>query len=119
MARWLGPCWSNRARFSERSSRAHVMRRNVSSNSAGLLPVCLLLILPWISWATSPELGNILPTGGQRGTELEVSFLGDRLQDAEEILWYEPGIQVANLTAVTNQTVRARLKIAPDCPLGE
>ncbi len=95
------------------------MLRKVSSNSAGLLPFCLLLVFPWVSWGTSPELGTILPTGGQRGTELEVSFTGDRLQDAEEILCYEPGITVANLTAITNKLVKARLKIAPDCTLGE
>jgi hypothetical protein len=67
----------------------------------------------------SPELKDIVPTGGQRGTELEVSFVGERLQDAEEILCYDSGIQVLKLNLVTNKLVKAQLKIAPDCSLGE
>ena len=69
--------------------------------------------------AGSPHVASLLPTGGQRGTELEVTFAGDRLQDAQEILCYEPGIQVAGLGEVTNKLVKARLKLAADCPLGE
>jgi hypothetical protein len=69
--------------------------------------------------ATSPQLNNILPTGGQRGTELEVTFAGERLQDTEEIICYEPGVQVLKLSSITNNTVRAQLKISPECRLGE
>src|SRR5436853_5028277 len=47
--------------------------------------------------ATSPHLAAINPTGAQRGSELEVNFSGERLQDAEEIICYEPGIQVVKL----------------------
>lgn len=76
-------------------------------------------ILPLSCQATSPELKEILPPGAQYGTELEVSFVGDRLQDAEEILCYEPGIQVLKLNLVTNKVTKAQLKLAPDCRLGE
>lgn len=81
-----------------------------------LWPVCAA-VLP--AFATSPHLESLLPTGGQRGTEFELTIAGERLQDAEEIFCYEPGIQVAKLTATTNKTVTALLKIAPDCALGE
>ncbi|HYV27677.1 MAG TPA: peptidase, partial [Candidatus Eisenbacteria bacterium] len=64
-------------------------------------------------------MASITPTGGQRGTELEVSFNGDRLQDAEEILCYEPGIQILKLNSITNKVVKAQVKLAPDCNLGE
>jgi hypothetical protein len=79
----------------------------------------LLLMWPLVCQGTAPQLKDIVPTGGQRGTELEVSFVGERLQDAEEILCYEPGIQVLSLNTVTNKLVKVRLSIAPDCSLGE
>jgi hypothetical protein len=69
--------------------------------------------------AVAPHLASVLPTGGQRGTQLEVSFRGDRLQDAEEVVSYEPGVEVVKFSLVTNHIVKARVKIAPDCRLGE
>jgi hypothetical protein len=79
----------------------------------------LNLIFASATFATSPHLESLIPTGGQRGTELEATFAGERLQDAQEIFCYEPGIQVLKLNLVTNKTVTAQLKIAPDCALGE
>jgi hypothetical protein len=69
--------------------------------------------------AVAPHLVSVLPTGGQRGTQLEVGFRGDRLQDTEEIISYEPGLAVVKLSLVTNRIVKAQMKIAPDCRLGE
>ena len=71
--------------------------------------------------AISPQLDATTPVGGQRGTEVEVTLRGQRLADAQEILWYSPGIQVARIEVPTNQAnlVKAQLKIAPDCRLGE
>jgi hypothetical protein len=79
-------------------------------------PICAV-VLP--AFATSPHLESLLPTGGQRGTEIEIIIAGERLQDAEEIFCYEPGIEVAKLTVNTNKTVIAELKISSDCALGE
>jgi Bacterial pre-peptidase C-terminal domain len=69
--------------------------------------------------AASPHLADISPTGGQRGTELALRFKGERLEDAEEVLCYEPGIEVLKLNTVTNKLVEAKVKIAADCALGE
>lgn len=69
--------------------------------------------------AVAPHLASVLPTGGQRGTQLEVSFQGDRLQDTEEVISYEPGLEVLKLSTAKNELVTAQLRIAPDCPLGE
>ena len=71
------------------------------------------------AFATSPHVESLTPAGGQRGTELEATFTGERLQDAQEIFCYEPGIQVLKLNLATNKTVTAQLKIASDCALGE
>jgi hypothetical protein len=71
------------------------------------------------AFATAPHLASITPAGGQRGTELQISLNGDRLQDAEEIICYEPGLEVKRLNLVTNKVVKAQLKISPECRLGE
>jgi hypothetical protein len=69
--------------------------------------------------AASPSLSGIAPRGGQRGTDLVVSFNGARLSDAKEILFYYPGIAVTKLEVVNDAQVKATVKIAPDCRLGE
>ena len=55
------------------------------------LSLLLTLLVPTITWAASPTLGVITPRGGQRGTEVEFTFHGARLKDAQEILCYTPG----------------------------
>src|SRR5437867_1187114 len=64
--------------------------------------------------ATAPKLNSVSPPGGQRGTELEVRFNGERLDDAQEVVFYGPGVEVLEL-----KTNKARFKIAPECRLGE
>src|SRR5437868_2294932 len=71
--------------------------------------------------AMAPQLSGTSPIGGQRGTEVEVAFNGERLADAKELIWYGAGIQVVKMEVPTNQAavIKATLKIAPDCRLGE
>jgi hypothetical protein len=68
--------------------------------------------------AATPSLGAIRPTGGQRGTELEIVLSGARLGDAKEIIYYQPGITTLSITKLDDNNVKARIKIAPDCGLG-
>jgi hypothetical protein len=68
--------------------------------------------------AATPNLSAIRPTGGQRGTELEITLSGARLGDAQEILYYQPGISTVSLAKVDDNNVKAKIKIAPDCRLG-
>jgi hypothetical protein len=68
--------------------------------------------------ASSPSLGAVRPVGGQRGTEMEVTLSGARLGDVKEIVYYQPGITTLSLTKVDENTVKAKLKIAADAPLG-
>jgi hypothetical protein len=68
--------------------------------------------------AASPSLGINTPYGGQRGTEVEVTFNGNFLSDAQSILLYEPGITVGQLTPVNENQFKAILAIAADCRLG-
>ena len=76
--------------------------------------------------AATPHLEQLLPRGGQRGTEVALTLRGDRLDDAEALVLYGPGLeQVGPLEPVLKdgksdgKTVRGRLRIAADCPLGE
>ena len=65
-----------------------------------------------------PRLGAIVPYGAQRGTDIDVAFNGDDLDDAQEIMFYYPGIKVLALEAGNEKTVKTKLQIAPDCRIG-
>ncbi|MEY2408593.1 MAG: hypothetical protein QOF48_1263 [Verrucomicrobiota bacterium] len=77
-----------------------------------LLPASSLL-------AIAPKLNSILPTGAQRGSEIDVRFSGQRLEDTKEIVIYTPGISVVKMGVEKTNAVKATLKIAADCVLGE
>lgn len=68
--------------------------------------------------ATQPVVSNLLPRGGQRGTEIEVHFTGARLGDAQEVIFDAPGIKVLEMKAVSDTDVKVKFKILPDAPLG-
>jgi hypothetical protein len=77
----------------------------------------LLLAVP-AAYSATPSLGAIRPIGGQRGTEMDVTLSGERLGDALEIIYYQRGISTISIKKVDNNNVTAKIKIAPDCPLG-
>ncbi|MBC8117395.1 MAG: pre-peptidase C-terminal domain-containing protein, partial [Candidatus Saccharimonas sp.] len=83
-----------------------------------LLSSLAILCVASSAFAASPVLSNIQPRGGQRGTEVEVLFNGQRLEDAQELMIYEPGIEVAEFAVVSATQVKAKLKLAADCSLG-
>jgi hypothetical protein len=80
------------------------------------LLVVVLASVP--AFASSPILRGIKPIGGQRDTEVVVTLSGQRLADAQEILFYQPGITVTGLEADKDNQVKATFKIAADAPLG-
>ncbi|MEQ8768375.1 MAG: PPC domain-containing protein [Planctomycetota bacterium] len=80
---------------------------------AGLVLLCVT------ATAADPRLDTLVPRGARQGTEVDVTLVGQRLKDAAEILWFEPGIEVLSLEAKDDRTVRGRLRIAEDCRLGE
>ncbi|MEQ2008612.1 MAG: PPC domain-containing protein [Limisphaerales bacterium] len=83
------------------------------------LALALLVASVLTAGAVAPSLQNATPNGVQRGTEAEIKFNGSRLADAEEILFYEPGMKVLELKEIKDGYVLARVKIEADCPLGE
>lgn len=96
-----------------------------------LAGVALFVAAPGAT-AGTPRLTKVSPNGGQRGTTVEVEFSGKHLEEPREILFYESGITVESIGPVETTVnpngktvpvepglrVRAKLKIAADCPLG-
>jgi len=87
--------------------------------------VVSLLLVCQVSQATQPRFRAISPIGGQRGTEIQVDLIGDNLEDAEELLLYDSGMEVTTFEQVTSEDekkqgkrLKLTLKIADNCPLG-
>jgi hypothetical protein len=78
---------------------------------------CVLLAMS--AEGASPQLTRILPRGGQRGTEMDVTFAGARLKDAKEVILYEKGIEATKIEGDKPEQVKVHFKIAQDCALGE
>jgi hypothetical protein len=91
------------------------MKRITAFLFSSLCSLCLCGEL----FASSPSLGGIQPRGVQRGTDAVLLFNGARLSDAQELLFYSPGFSVSKLEVVNDNQVKATVKIAPDCRLGE
>lgn len=69
--------------------------------------------------AASPRLDHLQPQGGQRGTEVAVTLMGGRIgQDPQQILFYDPGIELKAIERIDDNQAKATLAIAPDCQPG-
>ena len=88
------------------------------ASQAGSALSAVLVLCATIASAAVPEIDQFSPRGGQRGTEVEVLFSGQRLGDARSLLFYEPGITVKSLDVLPDRRVKTRLALARDCPLG-
>lgn len=84
------------------------------------------IVLPALVLATStafagftPTLNLIEPRGGQRGVEMDMHFYGERLDGIQELLAYEPGIEVRSFAVENDKHASAKIFIKPDAPLGE
>ena len=85
-----------------------------------LRPTTILLLASLLPLAGfSPELALVNPRGGQRGTEMEVHFHGERLADITGALFYQPGLSLSDITTKDGKHVTAKLAIAADASLGE
>jgi len=82
---------------------------------AAVAGVCLLAAT---AHAASPTIGNVLPRGGQRGTDVEVRFLGGNLADSIDLLWHTPGIAFKQAVSAADGEFKCIVSIAPDAALG-
>ncbi len=78
-------------------------------------------ILTGSALGASPRVKAIYPSGGQRGTEVEVSFNADRLEDARELLFDAPGFKAVEIIKPDekNKSVRIKIGVPSDAKLGE
>ncbi len=93
----------------------------MKTNLACLLSLSVFSVLSVdnSAFCASPSLGGVSPRGVQRGAESVVTFSGARLGDANEIVFYNPGFAVSKIEKINDNAVKATLKAAPDCALGE
>ncbi|MGI9428705.1 MAG: PPC domain-containing protein [Bythopirellula sp.] len=84
--------------------------------------ICLLItfsVLATSVQAAQPVLQRLQPQGGQRGTEVEVAFIGQRFKDGpHQILLYESGIQLSEIEAVDDKQVKCKLRLDENCRVG-
>jgi len=78
------------------------------------LPGIASLLLANAAAAFTPVLAEVQPRGGQRGTEVEVSFRGERLDGIHTLLFYEPGITAGPIQVKDGGNATAKLSIAAD-----
>jgi hypothetical protein len=71
------------------------------------------------AWSASPRLTTILPRGAQRGQEHVLTFVGTHLKDAQEIFFYDDGLEITKLAVEGANRLQATVRIAADCRLGE
>ncbi|GIW98165.1 MAG: serine protease [Pirellulaceae bacterium] len=71
-------------------------------------------------WALGddPAITRFDPPGLQRGTEAEWVISGARLDDATELLFYDPGVEVLEIKAENANRLRVKVRVAEDCVPG-
>ena len=94
------------------------------ARSAALLALSATLIVADAAplSAADPQLSLITPRGARRGTEATFEFSGNRLGDAAEVLFYDPGFAVTKIEPDKkrgDKKVNVTVAIAPDVRVGE
>lgn len=88
------------------------------------LNFCRLALGAWFAFAAAAQAGSplfsrIVPGGGQRGTEVEVTCEGSHFEDATGLIFYDPGFEVVSVSDTTSSRFKAKIKIAPEAGIGE
>lgn len=76
-----------------------------------------LLLFAMQALAT-PSLKYVIPAGGQRGQEVEVTFTGSSLQEVQDIVFYDKGLELVKILKKEGSKVTALIRIHKDCKLG-
>jgi len=71
-----------------------------------------------LAQAGSPRTNVCYPSGGQRGTEVDVTISGSNLKDTRDLLFDEPGFQATGIEAEAGK-IKAKIKIDASARLGE
>ncbi|MFP6854758.1 MAG: PPC domain-containing protein, partial [Opitutales bacterium] len=79
----------------------------------------LALFLTETLHAATPTLLNVMPRGGQKGSQLDVTITGSYLSDTEEIFFHTKGIEVEKISPLNDRSIKATLNIAANAKLGQ
>mgnify|MGYP006276503583 CR=1 FL=1 len=124
-------CWLSAATMAKRGQRRASGGQDARSErpatgrgrpvACAARAIACLLLLACPASAASPTLSIILPRGVQRGGDRELEFRGERLGDAQEILFHgDDGLEVKSLTTGTDGTsFKAVIRVPESCPPGE
>ena len=78
----------------------------------------LSLLLAGVAQAAYPTFSTTKPNGGQRGTEVQLTVTGERLDDFDGFLFMSPGFTLKKVEKAEPNKVTTVIAIAPDVPLG-
>lgn len=76
-----------------------------------------LLFFAMQAYAT-PSLKYVIPAGAQRGQEVEVTFTGGNLQEIQDVVFYEKGLELVKIIKKEGNKLKVLIRIKPDCKLG-
>lgn len=98
-------------------SKADAVQRTTSDGfltlgrwSAALLVFAIMGLAGSTAWASFPVVTHHQPLGALRGTEAKITFRGDRLQDAHQVLCDLPGIEIVSVVPVDAKAVEVTFR---------
>ncbi|TDU80821.1 hypothetical protein EI77_00119 [Prosthecobacter fusiformis] len=68
--------------------------------------------------AAYPEFNSTQPNGVQRGTETKLTITGDRLEDFESLIFFNPGFTQKSVDKVEAKKVEVTIAVAPEVEPG-
>jgi hypothetical protein len=91
----------------------------VRSQHAVFIPLAVALVAAVSEAHATPAITRLEPAGAPRGAEVEVTIRGRDLAGAAELFFAAGGIEAAALEGSDGATLKARLRVAADCPTGQ
>ena len=73
-----------------------------------------------VAQSEARHIRQVSPRSGQLGRHVQVTITGGRLNDAQEVLFYSPGLTAVDLKpSEDGEVLQATIRIDPDCRIGE
>ena len=83
-----------------------------------LAAFCCLVGLSFHAIAGNPVVTTIAPRGGTRGTDVQVTFYGERLKDVDGLIFYGEGLAAKSIDAREDGKAAVTITVATNAPLG-
>ncbi|MEZ6094773.1 MAG: PPC domain-containing protein [Pirellulaceae bacterium] len=103
-----------------------LFKGQIACSRSGFIPLllfCVLILVNALSvesaFGSDPRLNVILPRGVQRGAQHTLRFSGERLGEAQQVMFYDSGITPVEIKPVDANQFDLVVDVAADCRLGE